>query len=59
MSFSMLAERQNKFFFLDIKVICEHGKFTTTVYHKIDFSDGYSNFECFYLLYINLVCYTP
>ena len=47
MSFSMDIERRNKFSFLDVEVIHKHSKFTTTIYHKITFSGGYSNFECF------------
>ena len=45
MSFSMEAERQNKFSFLDIEVIPEQGKFTTTTYCKPTFSGVYSNSE--------------
>ena len=42
MSFSMEAERQNKFSLLDIEVIPEQGKFTTTTYCKPTFSGVYS-----------------
>ena len=28
-------------------MICEQGKFTTTIYHKPNFSDMYSNSESF------------
>ena len=45
MSFSMEAERQNQFSFLDIEVIPEQGKFTTTTYCKPTFSCVYSNSE--------------
>ena len=47
MSFSMETERQSKFFFLDIEVISEQGKFSTTIYRKLTFSGAYSNFESF------------
>ena len=46
-SFSMETERQNKFSFLNIEVIREQGKFTTTIYRKPTFSGVYSNFESF------------
>ena len=57
MSFSMETEKENKLFFLDVEVIREQGKFTTTVYRKPTFSGVYSNFESFYLQFINLVWY--
>ena len=44
MSFSMETEKENKLSFLDAEVICEQGKFTTTVYQKPTFSGVYSNF---------------
>ena len=47
MSFSMQTERQNKFSFLDIEVIREQGKFSTTSYRKSTFSCVYCNFESF------------
>ena len=47
MSFSMETERQKKFSFLDIEVIREQGKFSTTIYRKPAFSGVYSNFESF------------
>ena len=47
MSFSMETEKENKLSFLDVEVIREQGKFTTTVYRKPTFSDVYSNFESF------------
>ena len=43
----METERQNKFSFLDIEVIPEQGKFTTTIYRKPTFSGLYSNLEIF------------
>ena len=47
MSFSMQTGRQNKFSFLDIEVIREQGKFSTTIYRKPTFSGVYCNFESF------------
>ena len=47
MSFSMQTERQNKFSFLDIEVIREQGKFSTTINRKRTFSGVYCNFESF------------
>ena len=44
MSFSMETEKENKLSFLDVEVIREQGKFTTTVYRKPTFSGVYSNF---------------
>ena len=38
MSFPVETERQNKFCFLDIEVIQEQGKFSTTIYRKPTFS---------------------
>ena len=55
MSFSMETEKENKLSFLDVEVIREQGKFTTTIYQKPTFSGVYSNFESFYLRFINLV----
>ena len=47
MSLSMETEKENKLSFLDVEVIREQGKFTTTVYRKPTFSGVYSNFESF------------
>ena len=47
MSFSMETEKENKLFFLDVKIIREQGKFSTTIYRKPTFSGVYSNFESF------------
>ena len=58
-SFSMETERQNKISCFGIKVICEQGIFSATIYHKPTFSGVCSNCEVFYLLFINLVWYTP
>ena len=48
MLFSMEIEKENKLSFLDVEVIREQGKFTTTVYRKPTFSGVYSNFESFF-----------
>ena len=39
MSFSMETDKENKLSFLDVEIICEKGKFKTTVYRKATFSD--------------------
>ena len=44
MTFSMEAEKENKLSFLDVEVIREQGKFTTTIYRKPFFSGVYSIF---------------
>ena len=46
-SFSMETEEENKLSFLFAEVICEQGKFTTTIYRQPTFSGVYSNFESF------------
>ena len=43
----METERQNKFFCLDVEIIREQGKFTTTIYCKPTFSGIYRNCESF------------
>ena len=43
----METEKENKLFFLDVKIIREQGKFSTTIYRKPTFSGVYSNFESF------------
>ena len=47
MSFPMETEKENKLSFLDVEVIREQDKFTTTVYRKPTFSGVFSNFESF------------
>ena len=47
MSFSMETEKENKLSFLDVKIIREQDKLTTTIYQKPTFSGVYSNFERF------------
>ena len=43
----MEREKENKLSFLDVEIIREQGKFTTTIYRKPTFSGVYSNFESF------------
>ena len=43
----METEKENKLSFLDVEVIREQGKFTTTVFRKPTFSGVYGNFESF------------
>ena len=38
MSFSMETEKENKLLFLDVEIIPEQGKFTTTIYRNPTFS---------------------
>ena len=47
MSFSMETEKENKLSYLDVEIIREQGKFTTTVYRKSTFSGVDSNSESF------------
>ena len=47
MSFSMETEKENKLSFLDVEIIREQGKFTTTIYRKPTFSGVCSNFKRF------------
>ena len=58
MSFAMETEIENKLSFLDVELICELGKFTTTIYRKPTFSSVYSNFKSFLpsLYKFGLVC---
>ena len=55
MSFSMETEKENKLFFLDVEVIREQGKFTTTFYRKPTFCGYIVTLKVFYLQFINLV----
>ena len=47
MPFSMETEKESKLSLLDVEIIREQGRYTTTIYRKPTFSDVYSNFECF------------
>ena len=40
-------EKENKLSFLDVEIVREQGKCTTTIYRKSTFNDAYSNFESF------------
>ena len=54
----METEKENKLYFLDVEVIREQGKFTTTVYRKPTFSGVYCSFENFLpsVYKFNMVC---
>ena len=43
MSFTVETEQNNKMSSLDVSVICEQGKFATSVYRKETFSGGYTH----------------
>ena len=45
--FFLETEQNNKISFLDVNVICEQGKFMTSVYRKPTFSSGYNYFDSF------------
>ena len=47
MSFTMQNEKDNGMSFLDVNIIREQGKFTTSVYHKPTFRGIYTHFESF------------
>ena len=47
MSFTIETEQNNKISFLDVNVIREQGKFTTSVYRKPTFSGLYTDFDSF------------
>ena len=47
MLFFMEREKEDKLSFLDVEIIREQGKFTTTIYRKPTFAGVYSNFESF------------
>ena len=44
MSFFMETEKENKLSFVDVEVISDQGKFTTTIYLKPAFNGVYSFF---------------
>ena len=46
-SFSMETGKENKLSFLDVEIVGEQGRFTTTIYRKPTFSDVYTNYESF------------
>ena len=45
--FSMETEKNKMLSFLDVEILCQQGKFTTTVYQKPTFSGIYINFQWF------------
>ena len=47
MSFIIENEKDNRMPFLDVNIIREKEKFTTSVYHKITFSGIYTHFDSF------------
>ena len=49
MFFSMEVERGNKFSYLNIEVIHEQGKFTTTIYCKPTLNGMCSNLQSFFI----------
>ena len=46
-SFTIENEENNRMSFLDVNIICEQGKFTTSVYHKPTFGKVYTHFDSF------------
>ena len=58
MSFSMETEKENNLSFLDVEIVHEQGKFTTTIYQKPTVSGVYGNLESFLpMVYIHLEWY--
>ena len=48
MSFTIKSEKQNRMSFLDVQIIIREDKiFTTSVYHKSNFSGVYTHFDSF------------
>ena len=45
--FTIENQEDNKTFFLEVNIICEQGKFTTSVYRKLTFSRIYTHFDSF------------
>ena len=41
----METEKNKMLSFLDVEILCQQGKFTTTVYQKPTFSGIYINFQ--------------
>ena len=46
-SFTIENEKDNRMYFLDVNIILEQGKFTTSVYRKPTFSGIYTHFDRF------------
>ena len=55
MSFTIETEQNKKISLLDVNVICEQGRLTTSVYRKPTFSGVYTILTVFYLTPTNLV----
>ena len=54
----METEKENNLSFLDVEIVHEQGKFTTTIYQKPTVSGVYSNLESFLpMVYIHLEWY--
>ena len=54
----METDKENNLSFLDVEIVHEQGKFTTTIYQKPTVSGVYSNLESFLpLVYIHLGWY--
>ena len=59
MSFTTGSEKQNRMSFLDVQIIREDKRFTTSVYRKPTFSGVCIHFDSFLLsTYISLVLFT-
>ena len=52
--FTSETEMNNSLSFLDIKIVRENNKFTTSVYRKPTFSGVFTNFEVLYLIRTNM-----
>ena len=48
----MQTEKETKLFFINVEIICKHGKFITIVYQNPNFSGAYSNFEIFFTFFL-------
>ena len=56
MSFRIENKKQNRMSCLDIQIIGEDKKFTTSVYFKPTFSGVYTHWESFYHVLITWYC---
>ena len=52
--FTSEIEMNNSLSFLDIKIVREKSKFTTSVYRKTTCSGAFTNFEILYLIRTNM-----
>ena len=48
----MQTGKETKLFFINVEIICKHGKFITIVYQNPNFSGVYSNFEIFFTFFL-------